>query len=233
MIDSTDPDFWPDLAARVGEATGETFYMVLVSLLLTTVAGLLVGLLIVTTDSGGVLARPFGSRALGRAVNRALDVLVNIGRSVPFIILMFVLIPVTRAVVGTFIGPTASVVPLTVAGVPFFARLVEIALREVPAGVVEAAESLGATRTTVLFKVLVAEAVPGIMLGVSTTVVSLISYSAMVGAVGGGGLGDLAYRYGYQRYSGEYMAVIVVVLVVIVQVLQSLGNWAARRISHR
>ncbi|MDD9205652.1 ABC transporter permease [Georgenia sp. 10Sc9-8] len=233
MIDPNDPDFWSDMFSAVLGATGETFYMVLVSLLLTTLLGLLVGLLLVTTDEGGIYAKPFGSRRAGIVVNRALEIVVNIGRSIPFIILMILLIPFTRALVGSFIGPTAAIVPLTVAGVPFFARLVEIAVREVPVGVVEAAQSLGAKRGTILIKVLVAEAVPGLMLGLSTTVVSLISYSAMVGAVGGGGLGDLAFRYGYQRYSLEYMIVVVIVLVVIVQILQSLGNWAAKRISHR
>ncbi|HLT85320.1 MAG TPA: methionine ABC transporter permease, partial [Phototrophicaceae bacterium] len=164
---------------------------------------------------------------------RVLDVVVNIGRSIPFIILMFLLIPFTRFVVGSFIGPTASIVPLTIAGIPFFARLVEIAVREVPRGVVDAAVSLGATKRTILFKVLLAEAVPALTLGLSTTVVGLIGYSAMVGAVGGGGLGDVAFRYGYQRYSLEYMLVVVVLLVVLVQILQSIGNYVARRTSHR
>ncbi|UNX54755.1 ABC transporter permease [Georgenia sp. TF02-10] len=233
MIDRSDPAFWSDLAAVVLRATGETFYMVAVALLLTVVLGLAVGVLLVTTEPGGLLSRPLGSRALGRAVNRGLEVVVNVGRSVPFIILMILLIPLTRLLVGTFIGPTAAIVPLTVAGVPFFARLVEIAVREVPGGVVEAAESLGASRWTILTKVLVAEAVPALLLGLSTTLVSLVAYSAMVGVVGGGGLGDVAFRYGYQRYSVEYMVVVVVLLVVIVQVFQSLGNAAARRFSHR
>lgn len=233
MIDRSDPDFWPRLLGVVTEATWQTLYMVFVALLLTIVVGGAIGVLIVTTEEGGLFAAPFGSRALGRVVNRLLDVVVNVGRSIPFIILMFVLIPFTRLVVGTFIGPTASIVPLTVAGVPFFARLVEIAEREVPTGVVDAAVSLGATKRTILFKVLLAEAVPALMRGLSTTVVGLIGYSAMVGAVGGGGLGDVAYRYGYQRYSPEYMLVVVLLLILLVQILQSLGNAVARRASHR
>lgn len=233
MIDRNDPDFWSDLAGVVTAATWETLYMVFVALLFTVVIGIAVGVLLVTTEEGGLYAKPFGSRALGRLVNRALDVLVNIGRSIPFIILMFLLIPFTRFVVGSFIGPTASIVPLTIAGIPFFARLVEIAVREVPRGVIDAAVSLGATRRAILFKVLLAEAVPALALGLSTTVVGLIGYSAMVGAVGGGGLGDVAYRYGYQRYSLEYMLVVVVLLVVLVQILQSIGNYVARRASHR
>ncbi|MHB1065465.1 MAG: methionine ABC transporter permease [Georgenia sp.] len=233
MIDRTDPGFWSDMFQVVWEATGQTAYMVLISLLLTVVLGLAIGILLVTTEDDGLLAKPFGSRFVGVVVNWVLEVVVNLGRSIPFIILMILLIPVTRLVVGTGFGPTAAIVPLTVAGIPFFARLVEIAIREVPAGVVEAAESLGATRWTILTKVLVAESVPALTLGLSTTVVSLIAYSAMVGTVGGGGLGDVAFRYGYQRYSIEYMLVVVIILVVIVQILQSAGNHLAKRLSHR
>ena len=233
MIDRNDPDFWSDLTEIVIAATWDTLYMVFVALLLTVVVGTAIGVLLVTTETGGLYAKPFGSRALGTVVNRVLDVVVNIGRSIPFIILMILLIPFTRMVVGTFIGPTAAIVPLTVAGIPFFARLVEIAVREVPRGIVDAAVSLGATKRTILFKVLLAEAMPALTLGLSTTVVGLIGYSAMVGAVGGGGLGDVAFRYGYQRYSLEYMLVVVVVLVLLVQILQSIGSSIARRTSHR
>ncbi|HLS48978.1 MAG TPA: methionine ABC transporter permease [Actinomycetaceae bacterium] len=233
MIDRNDPDFWAKLFDVVIEATWDTLYMVFVALIFTVVIGTAIGVLLVTTEEGGLYAKPFGSRALGKAVNRVLDVVVNIGRSIPFIILMILLIPFTRLLVGTFIGATASIVPLTIAGIPFFARLVEIAVREVPRGVIDAAVSLGATKRTILFKVLLAEAVPALTLGLSTTVVGLIGYSAMVGAVGGGGLGDVAFRYGYQRYSLEYMLVVVVLLVLLVQILQSVGNYVARRTSHR
>ena len=233
MIDRNDPDFWAKLFDVVIEATWDTLYMVFVALIFTVVIGTAIGVLLVTTEEGGLYAKPFGSRALGKAANRVLDVVVNIGRSIPFIILMILLIPFTRLLVGTFIGATASIVPLTIAGIPFFARLVEIAVREVPRGVIDAAVSLGATKRTILFKVLLAEAVPALTLGLSTTVVGLIGYSAMVGAVGGGGLGDVAFRYGYQRYSLEYMLVVVVLLVLLVQILQSVGNYVARRTSHR
>lgn len=204
-----------------------------VSLLFTVLFGLAAGVLLVTTESGGLLSRPFGSRALGLVLNRVLDLLVNIGRSIPFIILMILLIPFTRLIAGSFIGPTAAIVPVTIAGIPFFAGLVEIGIREVPVGLVEAAQSLGATRWTILTKVMIAEAVPALALGLSTTVVGLIGYSAMVGAVGGGGLGDVAFRYGYQRYSPEYMFGVVILLILLVQIFQSLGNFAARRLSHR
>lgn len=233
MIDRNDPYFWADLLETILRGTGETFYTVGVSLLFTILFGLAAGVLLVTTESGGLLSLPLGSRALGLITNRVLDLLVNIGRSIPFIILMILLIPFTRLVAGSFIGPTAAIVPLTIAGIPFFARLVEIGIREVPVGLVEAAQSLGATRWTILTKVMIAEAVPALALGLSTTVVGLIGYSAMVGAVGGGGLGDVAFRYGYQRYSPEYMFGVVILLIVLVQIFQSLGNFAARRLSHR
>ncbi|MDR6985567.1 D-methionine transport system permease protein [Paenarthrobacter nitroguajacolicus] len=233
MIDRNDPSFWSDLFETIMKGAGETFYTVGFSLLFTVIFGLAAGVLLVATEAGGLLAKPFGSRALGLVTNRVLDLVVNIGRSIPFIILMILLIPFTRMLVGSFIGPTAAIVPLTIAGIPFFARLVEIGIREVPVGLVEAAESLGANRWTILTKVLVAEAVPAITLGLSTTIVGLIGYSAMVGAVGGGGLGDVAFRYGYQRYSPEYMFAVVILLILLVQIFQSLGNIASRRLSHR
>lgn len=233
MLDRNDPSFWTDLFETILQGSGETLYTVGVSLLFTVIFGLAAGVVLVTTETGGLLAKPFGSRALGIVINRVLDLLVNVGRSIPFIILMILLIPFTRLLVGSFIGPTAAIVPLTVAGIPFFARLVEIGIREVPIGLIEAAESLGATRWTILSKVMVAEAVPAIALGLSTTIVGLIGYSAMVGAVGGGGLGDVAFRYGYQRYSPEYMFAVVILLILLVQLFQSLGSFAARRLSHR
>ena len=233
MIDRNDPSFWSDLFETILQGSGETLYTVGFSLLFTVIFGLAAGVVLVTTEAGGLLAKPFGSRGLGIFINRVLDLLVNVGRSIPFIILMILLIPFTRLIVGSFIGATAAIVPLTIAGIPFFARLVEIGIREVPVGLIEAAESLGATRWTILSKVMVAEAVPAIALGLSTTVVGLIGYSAMVGAVGGGGLGDVAFRYGYQRYSPEYMFAVVIILILLVQLFQSLGNFAARRLSHR
>lgn len=233
MLDRNDPSFWTDLFDTVLQGAGETLYTVGFSLLFTVVFGLAAGVVLVTTEAGGLLAKPFGSRALGITINRVLDLLVNVGRSIPFIILMILLIPFTRMLVGSFIGATAAIVPLTIAGIPFFARLVEIGIREVPVGLIEAAESLGATRWTILSKVMVAEAVPAIALGLSTTIVGLIGYSAMVGAVGGGGLGDVAFRYGYQRYSPEYMFAVVIILILLVQLFQSLGSLAARRLSHR
>jgi len=233
MIDPTDPGFWPGLFEVLLVGTGQTLYMVGVSLLLTVIIGLPLGVILVGTEAGGLFEKPFGSRALGRVVNRVLEFLVNLGRSVPFIILMVALIPFTRAVVGTFIGPTAAIVPLTIVAVPFFARMVEIAIKEVDTGLVEAADSLGATRWQIVSKVLVPEAISPMILGLSTTVTSIINFSAMVGTVAGGGLGDVAVRYGYQRYSTIHMVAVIIVIFVIVMILQAIATRLARRFSHR
>ncbi|TIH30223.1 ABC transporter permease [Subtercola vilae] len=214
-------------------ALGQTFQMIGMALVLTIVVGLPVGVLLVTTDRGGIFEAPFGSRRFGAGLHAVLGFVVNVGRSLPFIILMVALIPFTRLVVGTSIGPVAAVVPLTVAAIPFFARLVEIALREVDGGLIEAAKSLGATRGTIVWKVLVPEARPGIVLGLSTSVISLLNYSAMAGIIGGGGIGDIAFRYGYQRFDTAYLITTIVLLVVIVQLIQSIGSAVARRLSHR
>ena len=158
---------------------------------------------------------------------------VNAVRSTPFIILLVAIIPFTRWVTGTSIGTWAAVVPLTLAVAPFIARLVETALREVDNGLVEAAQSMGASTWQIVWKVLLPEALPGIVAGLTISLVSLTGYSAMAGAVGGGGLGDLGIRYGYQRFLPDVMLAVVVILIVFVQVIQSLGDWVVRRMSHR
>jgi D-methionine transport system permease protein len=214
-------------------ATGQTLYMVGFALLATIVIGLPLGVVLVGTERGRFLEAPFGSRGLGVGVNRTLDFIVNLGRSVPFIILMVALIPFTRAVVGTFIGPTAAIVPLSVVAIPFFARMVEIAIKEVDPGLLEVASSLGASRWQLVTKVLLPEAAPPMLLGLSTTVTSIINFSAMVGTVAGGGLGDVAIRYGYQQYSWIHIVSVIVIIFAIVMVLQSLAAWGARRLARR
>lgn len=214
-------------------ATGQTLYMVGFALLATIVIGLPLGVVLVGTERGRFLEAPFGSRGVGIAVNRTLDFIVNLGRSVPFIILMVALIPFTRAVVGTFIGPTAAIVPLSVVAIPFFARMVEIAIKEVDPGLLEVASSLGASRWQLVTKVLLPEAAPPMLLGLSTTVTSIINFSAMVGTVAGGGLGDVAIRYGYQQYSWIHIVSVIVIIFAIVMVLQSLAAWGARRLARR
>jgi len=223
---------WSELVEDVGIALGQTGAMIGVSMVGTLLLGLPLGVLLVVLDRGGILEAPFGSRRLGATIHWILGFVVNVGRSLPFIILAVAIIPFTRLIVGTSIGLWAAVVPLTIAAIPFFARLVEIAVREVDGGLVEAATSLGHTRWSIVAKVLIPESLPAIILGFFTSVISLLNYSAMAGFIGAGGLGDLALREGYQRFNTLYMITVVVVLVVIVQALQSLGSLLARRFRH-
>jgi D-methionine transport system permease protein len=216
---------WTEFAPDLWTATIDSLYMVAVSTVLTALLGLVVGVLLVLTDRGGLLAAP--------GLNAVLGVVVNVGRSLPFIILLVAIIPFTRIVVGTSIGTTAAIVPLTVAAIPFFARIVEAAIREVDPGVVDAALAMGATRWKIVVKVLLREARPGLVAGLTITVIALIGYSAMAGFVGGGGLGDLAIRFGYQRFETEVMIATVVLLIVLVQLVQMLGDRVARRLSHK
>jgi D-methionine transport system permease protein len=199
--------------------------MVAISGVVGALLGVPLGVLLHLTNRGGVLSHPLFNRSIG--------VVVNAVRSIPFIILLVVVIPFTRFIVGSSIGTTAAIVPLTIAAIPFIARLVESALREVDKGLVEAAQSMGATTGQIVWKVLLPEAMPGIVAGLTITFVSLVGYSAMAGAIGGGGLGDLGIRYGYQRYITEIMVAVVVILIVFVQAVQSFGDWLVRRISHR
>jgi D-methionine transport system permease protein len=203
----------------------ETLLMVAISGVVGSLLGVPLGVLLHLTNRGGVLSHPLFNRSIG--------VVVNAVRSIPFIILLVVVIPFTRFIVGSSIGTTAAIVPLTIAAIPFIARLVESALREVDKGLVEAAQSMGATTRQIVWKVLLPEAMPGIVAGLTITFVSLVGYSAMAGAIGGGGLGDLGIRYGYQRYITEVMVAVVVILIVFVQAVQSFGDWLVRRISHR
>ena len=233
MIDPSAPGFWSDLFQVLLIGTGQTLYMVGVALLVTIIVGLPLGILLVGTEKGGLFSAPFGSRHAGIVINRVLDFVVNLGRSVPFIILMIAVIPFTRLIVGTFIGSTAAIVPLSLVAIPFFARMVEIAIKEVEPGLSEAADSLGATSWQIVRKVLVPEALPSILLGLATTVTSIINFSAMVGTVAGGGLGDVAFRYGYQRYSTIHMVAVIVVIYLIVQALAALAAWGARRLQRQ
>ena len=166
-------------------------------------------------------------------LNRVLALVINATRSVPFIILMVAIIPFTRLIAQTSIGTTAAMVPLSVAAIPFMARIAENALREIDPGLITAARAMGASPLQIIVKVLLPESLPGLVAGVIVTLVSLVGYSAMAGAIGGGGLGDMGIRYGYQRFLPEVMLAVVVVLILLVQAMQSLGDWLVRRISHR
>jgi D-methionine transport system permease protein len=207
------------------EALWQTVVMVGVSTAIAVLAGLPLALLLHVTGPGGLNPNPW--------LNRPLGLIVNAVRSTPFIILMVAIVPFTRLVAGTSIGTAAAIVPLALAATAFLARLFENALREVDAGVVEAARAMGATRLQIVLKVLIPEALPGLIAAATVALVSLVGYSAMAGAIGGGGLGDLGIRFGYQRFMPEVMAIVVVILIILVQGLQSLGDWMVRRISHR
>jgi len=214
-----------EIAKIIAAATVDTLYMVAVGASLGTLFGLPLGVFLATSGRGELFAAP--------VVNKVIGAIVNATRSTPFIILVVAIIPFTRLVAGTSIGTTAAIVPLTVAATPFIARVIESAIREVDHGLVEAARAMGATPFQIVRKVLIPEALPAITMGLTLSVVSLLGYSAMVGAVGGGGLGDLGIRYGYQRFMPDVMAAVVVVLIVLVQGAQSIGDRLSRHLNKR
>lgn len=216
---------WSEMQPLLSQGTVDTLYMVLWSTLVTVVGGLPLGILLILTDKGGLLQNT--------VVNKVVGVVVNIGRSLPFIILLIALIPFTTWVVGTFIGPSAMIVPLAIGAIPFFARLVETAVREVDHGLVEAVQSMGGSVPTIVRKVLLPQALPSLVSGVTTTVIVLIGYSAMAGAVGGEGLGSKAVTYGFQRFDNQFTLITVVLLVVIVTVVQLIGDVAVRLLARR
>jgi D-methionine transport system permease protein len=216
---------WSEMQPLLSQGTLDTLYMVLWSGLVTVVGGLPLGILLVLTDKGGLLQNA--------PVNKVVGVIVNIGRSLPFIILLIALIPFTTLVIGTFIGPTAMIVPLAIGAIPFFARLVETAIREVDQGLVEAVQAMGGSIPTIVGKVLLPQALPSLVSGATTTVIALIGYSAMAGAVGGEGLGSKAVTYGFQRFENGFMIATVIVLIVIVSVIQLLGDVAVRLLARR
>ena len=207
------------------KALCETIYMVAISMLIASAIGIPLGVLLHVTAKGEFLDAPM--------VNRSIGAVVNAVRSIPFIILMVAIIPLTRLIVGSAIGTTAAMVPLVIASVPFIGRQVETSLREVPRGLVEAALSMGATPMQIITRVLLPESMPGIVSQLTTVIIALVGESAMAGAIGGGGLGDLAIRYGYQRFRPDIMIATVVILIVLVQLVQFLGNTLAARLDKR
>ena len=215
----------PQIVSLLWQSLGETMYMVAVSSFLSAFFGIPLGVLLLVTDKGHI--------SENAAINKPLGAVVNMLRSIPFIILMVAIIPLTRIIAGSSIGTTAACVPLTLAAIPFAGRLVETALKEVPFGLVEAAQSMGASPFQIIYKVLVPEALPTIIDSMTNVIVNLISYSAMAGAIGGGGLGDLAIRYGYQRFRLDVMLATIAILVIVVQLIQSLGNYLARRVNKK
>ncbi|BEU88320.1 ABC transporter permease [Selenomonas sp. TAMA-11512] len=215
----------PDMVSLLTKALGETVYMVVVSMAVATAIGIPLGVLLFTTSKGQFLETAL--------VNRSLGGIVNIIRSVPFIILMVAIIPFTRLIVGSSIGTTAAMVPLVLASVPFIARQVETSLKEVPYGLIEAALSMGATPAQIITRVLLPESMPSIVSQLTTVIIALVGESAMAGAIGGGGLGDLAIRYGYQRFRPDIMLATVIILIVLVQIVQFSGNLLAMKLNKK
>jgi len=213
------------LFERLWQGLLDTLLMVGVSSLLALLAGIPLAVFLVTSSKGGIFEAP--------RLNRVLGAIVNLFRSIPFLILMVALIPFTRVVVGTTYGVWAAVVPLTIAATPFFARIAEVSLREVDHGLIEAAQAMGCRRRHIVWHVLLPEALPGIVGGFTITLVTMINSSAMAGAIGAGGLGDLAYRYGYQRFDTQVMLTVIVVLVVMVSFIQFGGDRLAQRLNKR
>ena len=210
----------PVISNLLLKSTAETFYMLGISALIAAVVGIPLGILLVVTEKNGILAC--------RLLNKPLAFVINMIRSIPFIILMVAIIPLTRLIAGTSIGTTAAIVPLTIAAIPYTARMVETSIREVPFGLIEAAESMGASPFQIIKKVLIPEALPSIIENITVVVVTLIGSSAMAGTIGGG-LGDLAIRYGYQRFQADVMVATILVLIVVVQLIQFIGSNLAKK----
>jgi len=214
-----------EMLALLIEALWETLYMVAVSAGIATVIGVPLGVILVATSRGHILQNLW--------INRLLGYIANATRSTPFIILMVAIIPLTRVLAGTSIGTNAAIVPLSIAAIPFVGRVVESALREVDYGLIEAAQAMGASPFQIIRRVLLPEAMPSIVLGLTLAVISLIGYSAMAGAIGGGGLGDLAIRFGYQRFRVDVMIATVVILIALVQLVQSAGDQVSQRLNKK
>ncbi|KPC75720.1 methionine ABC transporter permease [Laceyella sacchari] len=210
---------------QVSVALGETLYMVSISTLFTALLGIPLGVMLTVSDRGYFWENVWVQRTLGT--------IVNIFRAVPFIVLVLFLFPVAEFLVGTTLGPTAATVPLIAGAAPFYARMVETALREIDRGVIEAAQAMGTSRLHIIWKVLLPEAMPAIVSGLTVTCVSLISFSAMAGIVGGGGLGDAAFRYGFQSFNDGMLYICGLLLVVMVQLIQMVGDWLVRRLDKR
>ena len=213
----------PAMIGLISNATWETVEMVAVSTVFAVLVGIPLGVLLFTTQKQQILE--------GVSINRLLAIIINGIRSIPFIILMVAITPFTQFIVGTSIGTTAAMVPLAIAAIPFLARIVESALKDVPTGLIEASVAMGATPRQIIWRVLLPEARGAIIRGVTLTMITLVGFSAMAGAIGGGGLGDLGVRYGYDRFEVGVMIATVVILIVLVQLLQGIGDWCAKRFS--
>lgn len=214
----------PEMIGLLNSAFWQTIIMVVIAAVFAVIVGLPLGVILFMTAKNKLCAHP--------TMHRVLGALVNAMRSIPFIILMVVMIPLTRLIVGTSIGTSAAIVPLSLSAIPFFARLTETAIQEIPGSLIEASLAMGASTFQIIWHVLIPESLPSLVRGITLTVVTLVGYSAMAGAIGGGGLGDLAIRYGYQRFDMNIMVITVIVLIVLVQLIQYLGDRIARQLAH-
>lgn len=206
-------------------AFNETLYMVFFSSLFSIILGIVIGVILYVTEKDGILENKF--------LNKILGVIVNIGRSIPFVILMIAVFPLSKFIVGTTLGSKAAIVPLTVAAIPFVARMIEASLKEIDKGVIEASISMGATEWQIIYKVLIPESISSIISTITTTIISIIGYSAMAGTIGGGGLGSIAITYGYQRYRDDILIISVVLMVILVQIVQTIGNILGKKLNKK
>ncbi len=218
-------DYFELIKSLVIPATWDTLYMVFFSSLFAILFGLVIGVVLYITNEDGIYEM--------KILNKVLNLIVNVGRSIPFVILMIAVFPLSKFIVGTVIGPKAAIVPLTVGSIPFVARVVENALQELDKGIIEAAMSFGASNSEIVFKVLLPETAPAIVNGITLTIISIIGYSAMAGAIGGGGLGDVAIRYGSMRYRYDILYTTIIIMVILVQIVQIVGNMVAKKLDKR
>ncbi len=213
------------MVSLLGLSLWETLYMVIVSTILAYVIGLPIGVILNITGKGGICPQ--------KAVNSVLGIIVNVFRSIPFLILLIWMLPVTKVIVGTMVGPTSVIVPLVVSAAPFIGRMVESSLNEIDGGVIEAAQSMGSSSWQIIYKVLIPESKPSLIIGAAISITTILGYSAMAGIVGGGGLGAVATNYGLYRYNQEIMLITIVIIVVIVQIFQEIGMMAAKKLDKR
>ncbi len=221
----TNPEYWAGINKIVTPEVGSTIYMVFFSSLFSIIIGSILGIILYVTQKDNILENT--------PINSVIGTIVNIGRSIPFVILMIAVFPLSRFIVGTSIGSTASIVPLTVAAIPFVARMIESSLNELDKGVIEASVSMGASEAEIITKVMLPEAAPSIISSITITIINIIGYSAMAGTIGGGGLGDVCIRYGYQRSRTDILIYSVIIMIVMVQLIQCVGNFFTKRFDKR
>lgn len=218
-------DLSKDFERMILPALYDTIYMVVFSSLFSIIFGLIIGIILYSTKKGNILEN--------KVINTTLGTIINIGRSIPFVILMIALFPMSKLIVGTTIGSTASIVPLTIASIPFVSRMIETTLDEINNGIIEACISMGASELEIIYKVLIPEAISGIISVMTTTIISIIGYSAMAGTIGGGGLGNLAIVYGYQRFRNDLLVISILLMIVLVQIVQTTGNYLSKKFNKK